>query len=187
MRTTDRRIRRSKRLLGDALLRLLNDYDLNQIKIRQVTESADIGYMTFYRHYNNLDELLVDRVQSLIEEEISQVVPACDEQAPIIFQHVQAHESLYQTVLFSPAAARSKRMVETLLTKTFLPVVSDDSIIPAELRARMMASATISLIEWSLEQKASPSIERLAQLYDKLVLDQNLDADRMQAFLAQKP
>ena len=184
--TTDRRIRRSKRLLGDALLSLLQHYDLNQIKVRQVTEKADVGYMTFYRHYNNLDELLVDRVQSFIEEEINQVVPACDQQAPIIFQHLQAHVSLYQTILFSPAAAHAKRMMEALLAQSFMPTIADDALIPIELRAYVMASTAMSLIQWWLEQALKPPIDHMVQLYNKLVIERNLDSAKMQAFLAQR-
>ena len=104
----DRRIRRSRRLLGDALLSLLETYDLSTIKVRQVTDAADVGYMTFYRHYNNLDELLVDRAHTLIEEEITQVIADCDRQAPMIFKHVTEHITLYQTIVFSPAAARAR-------------------------------------------------------------------------------
>lgn len=177
----DRRVRRSRRLLGDALLRLLETHDLSTIKVRQVTDAADVGYMTFYRHYNNLDELLVDRASTLIEEEITQVALDCYLQAPMIFKHISEHLTLYQTILFSPSAARARQMMETMLMTSYLPTVIDDSTIPAILRSRTMAATAITLIQWWFEAKRTKPIAEMIKIYHRLVLDGNLDFAKMQA------
>lgn len=177
----DRRIRRSRRLLGDALLRLLETHALNTIKVSQVTDAADIGYMTFYRHYNNLDELLVDRVSSLIEEEVGQVVADCYGQAPVIFTHVGRYTPLYRTILFSPEAARARRMMEDALAHSYLPTTRNDAIIPAALRARTMASAALTLIAWWLEHDRAIPAERMVALYHQLVLDGHIDPVKLRA------
>ncbi|NCF69861.1 MAG: TetR/AcrR family transcriptional regulator, partial [Chloroflexi bacterium] len=49
MATTDRRIRRTRRLLEAALLDLVDEQPYPSITIRDITDRADIGYATFFR------------------------------------------------------------------------------------------------------------------------------------------
>ena len=174
----DRRVRRSRQLLGDALLTLLEDHDLSAITIRQVTERADVGYMTFYRHYDSLDELLVDRIRTLIEHEIESVIADCDRQAALIFDHAARYAGLYRTLLFSPGAARARLMLERTLADFYLITVIDDGVIPVELRAQHTAAAAITLIRWWFEAGMSPPIERMDALYQTLVIAGNIDLER---------
>mgnify|MGYP001317755251 CR=1 FL=1 len=184
MNINDRRVRRSRRLLGDALLTLLHQQDFNTIKIRDVTDMADVGYMTFYRHYDTLEALLIDHIRGMIEEQIADVV-ACDEQGELIFTYVAQHASLYRTLLFSPNTARARQKLMDLFTEFFLITAKDDALIPADLRARHMASGLLSLAEWWLKKDMLPPVAQVAEMYNALILRDNLDDEKVQA-LAQE-
>ncbi len=54
----DRRVRRTKRRLKDALLQLINERDYDTITIEDLTERADVGRSTFYSHFTSKDDLL---------------------------------------------------------------------------------------------------------------------------------
>lgn len=181
----DRRIRRSRQLLGDALLALLQEHDLSAISIRQVTNRADVGYMTFYRHYNSLDELLVDRIRALIEQEIDAVVADCDRQGLLIFEHAARHAALYRTLLFSPNAARARRMLEQTLAEFFLPTAIEDALIPVSLRAQQAAASVITLIRWWFETGMTTPIDRMAAMYNRLVIDPGIDLEKMRVLSGQ--
>jgi len=49
----------SKEWLLDALLQLMSEKNYNDITIKELTKRADLDRKTFYRHFNNKDELLM--------------------------------------------------------------------------------------------------------------------------------
>lgn len=55
---TDRRSRRSQRLLWQALLGLLQDHDWADITIQMICDRADLARSTFYSHYATKQDLL---------------------------------------------------------------------------------------------------------------------------------
>ncbi|MEA2008243.1 MAG: TetR/AcrR family transcriptional regulator, partial [Chloroflexota bacterium] len=64
----DRRIRRTQSLLGQALIALVLEKGYKNITIRDVTDYADIGYRTYFRHYAGLEELFIDVAQEKLDE-----------------------------------------------------------------------------------------------------------------------
>lgn len=54
----DRRIKRTKKLLRQNLLKLMRQKDLKDITVKELTELADINRGTFYLHYNDIYDLL---------------------------------------------------------------------------------------------------------------------------------
>lgn len=57
-RHPDRRVRRTKQRLKDALMGLLAQRDYDEITIRDLTRRADVGRSTFYSHFASKEELL---------------------------------------------------------------------------------------------------------------------------------
>ena len=58
------RAARSRSALRDALRCLLQERQYDDIPITQVVRKAHVGYTTFYRHYDNFTDLLVDLMQT---------------------------------------------------------------------------------------------------------------------------
>jgi len=54
----DRRVRRTKLLIRNAFLELLNEKSLSSITITELTTRADIDRRTFYLHYSCIDDIL---------------------------------------------------------------------------------------------------------------------------------
>lgn len=63
----DRRVRRSKGLMRDALITLMNEKPFSEITAKEITEKADLNRATFYLHYNNLFGLLEE-----LEDEVAE-------------------------------------------------------------------------------------------------------------------
>lgn len=61
----NQRIALSKRLLKDTLLKLLNRKDLLDITVRELCEESEINRSTFYRHYDNISDILNEIVDEL--------------------------------------------------------------------------------------------------------------------------
>jgi AcrR family transcriptional regulator len=71
MEATDPRILRSRSMLMEALFRLLNRKEFNDISIQEIADEAKLNRATFYLHYPDKNALLqamtADRFRALIE------------------------------------------------------------------------------------------------------------------------
>ena len=64
MNTADLRVQRTRRLLREALIELVSSQGYESITIRDITQRAQVGYKTFYRHYTSKEALL----QTILDE-----------------------------------------------------------------------------------------------------------------------
>src|SRR5260370_35608344 len=95
MEIQDRRVRRTQQLLARALIALTLEKGYEAVTIRDITERADIGYATFFRHYRDKDQLLEDVLDVVLSELICLLCPAKPDDDPtpiriLRFHHVQA-------------------------------------------------------------------------------------------------
>lgn len=65
--TEDRRVRRTKRLLREALTTLMAERDVSQITVRDLAECADVTRGAFYAHYKDVRDLLSQLENELLE------------------------------------------------------------------------------------------------------------------------
>lgn len=103
----DRRKKRSRNLLGQALLELVREKKFEQITIQDITDRADLNRATFYLHYGSKEELLADSLEAYFDELVQQIStktmnkpiwenPEADE---MVFSHVAEHADLYRVLL----------------------------------------------------------------------------------------
>ena len=78
--TDDRRAKRSRRLLKEALLALMQEKRFHEITARDVTEAADLNRGTFYLHYPDTQALLesieddiMAEAQDLIDQHLTEL------------------------------------------------------------------------------------------------------------------
>ena len=182
--TQDKRILRTQKLLGDALIAEAQEKGYRNITIQDVTKRADVGYRTYFRHYNGLDELLVsvaqDRLDDLFEIlNLSQMgeLAANPEQyflqiGHTLFQHVEENQLNIRFLLldegmgfvFDPVMKRATLRLEDFLSK--LPQEN----IPASLAACHIISSAFSLISWWLENDLTPSSREMGEIFFELVI-----------------
>src|SRR5579871_2834589 len=66
-RKPDRRIARTKKLLGEALISLMLERDYDQITVQDITDRANLSRATFYLHYGDKEQLLLERLQQIYD------------------------------------------------------------------------------------------------------------------------
>lgn len=64
----NQRVSLTKRLLKDALLRLLEEKELDKISISELCRESEINRATFYRHYKLPKDVLIDIEKDFIRE-----------------------------------------------------------------------------------------------------------------------
>ena len=179
MPKVDRRIRRTQKLLGDALIELVLEKDYDAITIKDITERADVAYVTFFRHYNDKDELLVKRMEDTISELMAHMEAAIDPQSErcgllkgeIIFQHAAQNAELYGILLGSPGAARVRRRIHESMATMMLESdeLSPDAVVPPEIAANHCSASLLALIQWWLEHDRPYPPAQMAAIYDRLI------------------
>ena len=91
---TDRRVRRTLRLLQAALLELIEEKGFETITVEEIVARADVGRTTFYLHYTDKGHLLADCITLIAEDSRLQ-----DASVLKFFQDAERSRALYQTVL----------------------------------------------------------------------------------------
>ncbi len=188
MEKQDRRVKRTQNLLAKALIELTLEKGYETVTIREITERADVGYATFFRHYPDKATLLQDTVEVLIEE-LRTLLEIHAEQSTggertqdgtLIFRYVQEHSELCRVLLSSqgPAAllkpVRQTSMQQIMTrqaahTPAAAPSSRPEQVIPVEILANHLAAASLALIQWWLEQGMPYSPERMGQIYSALI------------------
>jgi AcrR family transcriptional regulator len=63
--TIDRRVRRTRQRLREALMELALERGYDRVTVQDILDRADVGRSTFYAHYRDKDDLLVSEFESL--------------------------------------------------------------------------------------------------------------------------
>jgi AcrR family transcriptional regulator len=174
MAIADRRVKRTQRLLAEALIGLTLEKGYDAVSIRDITERADVAYATFFRHYDDKDALL-DEVVDVILDDMSQLLrpgpAAAEHQAAVgtqIFEYVQAHSELCRVLLGSRGKDRLVEMLQT--TKQDFPLLGTNSQIPPEIANYHFMSAGIELIQWWLDHGMPYPVAQMGQIFATLIL-----------------
>ncbi|WP_088041833.1 TetR/AcrR family transcriptional regulator [Bacillus sp. EAC] len=64
----DPRVIRTRQLIKDALIDLLQEMDINKITVNRIAERATINRVTFYLHYNDIHDMLEKLSQEMAED-----------------------------------------------------------------------------------------------------------------------
>ena len=152
VRREDARITRSRRVLHVALLQLVEQQPLEAITIREITDAAGVGSATFYRHYPG-------------------PVPGDSREAcGAILRYVDLQHAVWRALLNGGAAAAVREEIIQVQREVTAAVPHADGWLPLDLSHRFVASAMVELLLWWLERRDSVTVEKGAELLDRLII-----------------
>ena len=170
----NRRVRMTKRLLKDALLELLEEYDMSNISVTAICETADIHRSTFYKYYAEPSDVLRE-----IEKDYLDQIP-CPSTVPdqqgrellllsttAFFDYVKENEKAFR-VLFGKTgdSGFAARLVDLLCSRYIIGIEEPD-----EMRARFIrlyiANGSVGLMRAWIETGFPVSSREIAEtIYD---------------------
>ena len=172
----DLRVIKTKRGLREAFIRLLLVKGYDAISIQDIATEAEMARVTFYRHYKNKEELLLDGLNVVSEELVERMKQVSSKEIQkeyiplmVFYEHIQEKEELYQ-ILFSSQGAQFlvKRLKALIAQRTKIQIEENISkeqlLVPIEIIANHIGSAMIGLVVWWLENDKPYSPEYMAQL-----------------------
>lgn len=172
----DLRVRRTRRLLTQALIDLSAERPLEAITVRDLTERAEVGYATFFRHYTSIEDLLRGAVDDLRTELFALLPPlagdAPEQAGALVFQHVQAQPGLYRVLLGTERSLGLLDQIIDIGVKGLLDTFEarPDAHVPVEVAAHHFIRSFLNLIDWWLRQDQPHSPERMGEIYRELIL-----------------
>ena len=190
----DRRVKRTIQSLRTALLELIKEKGYDEISIEEITERANVGRTTFYLHYKDKDDLLMEeftttiyeRVQTLSEIPFSVWLPVFEvddeknkplQPLLLVFQHIHDHSDLYYLLLKSANSNRIVERIRKVSTDAIIKFVENKmetdpipvlSEVPIEFFAAFFSGALISIVNWWIKEDMHHTPEEVTDMFRSL-------------------
>ncbi|HET9907358.1 MAG TPA: TetR/AcrR family transcriptional regulator [Anaerolineales bacterium] len=184
---TDPRVRRTRRILQEALVSLVLEKEYSAISIKDITHRAEVAYITFFRHYDGIEELLMEVLDEGLAELLRHIAtlageadgPANELEGKLIFEYVKQKSDLFRILLKSQSVKRIRKSVIENIAAIFQNscgfLQRPNSLMPANMASNHMATSLLALIEWWLEHKMSPPPLQMGKIYKALIIDSTRD------------
>lgn len=177
MLKNDRRIVRTHDLLAKALIELTLEHGYDAVTIRDITERADVGYATFFRHYADKEALLQEVLHVFVEELTEKVSNSgsgtdAEEEGRVIFEYIFQHSTLCRLLLASKGTSAIIKTVEQSrpMTNRLHEQRMAEAKVPIEIALNHWLAATIALIDWWLQHEMPYTPAQMGEIYRKLIV-----------------
>lgn len=185
-RIEDRRIQRTRQLLRDSLLVLVEEKGFEALSVQEIIDRANVGRTTFYAHFSNKEELLLfgfEELRVLLRQRQREARARAGGQGERLFgfsrelfEHVSAHRDVFQAMAGKRSGAAVQRRLHDLLVELVREEVK--LALPA-LRARpaqrepvvqFLAGACLGLLGWWLDDKPHLTAAELDHRFRQLAV-----------------
>ncbi|QTC41446.1 TetR family transcriptional regulator C-terminal domain-containing protein [Bacillus sp. V3] len=124
---TDPRVLRTRQLLKEAFMDLLQEMDIEKLSVNRLAERATINRVTFYLHYKDISDML-DKMADEVIEDMSNVLgePEADKSSgdeenikmlERFLEHIAENAKFYKTILVSRGLPHFKERLLSFFTE----------------------------------------------------------------------
>ncbi|ATY55860.1 TetR/AcrR family transcriptional regulator [Staphylococcus argenteus] len=188
----DPRVKRTNQYLINAIVKLLNEKDINKISIQNITDSADLTRATFYLHYRDKQDFFNRIVTNVIDDLIDYVkdghlvASGLKSESDIknaftrLFEYIYMNHTVFGVMLSDKGLSQFRPKLETEVQKEiyiplFHALVKIDgekaSKFPQHYFLNYITSAHIGVICTWLNDDMNYSPKYMAELLYKLTLE----------------
>lgn len=174
---TDLRVRRTHKLLWEALMAEMSERAFEEITVTDICERAMVHRTTFYKHYEDKYALLEQGMRQMYETLLAEghAPPGTftmDDPPPYfmrLFEHVAQHQQFYKLMLCGEGVSRFQKLVKEYVAEVAsakiheLAPVNQRFAFPPAMHVQFFAGAVLSLLAWWLENDMPLSPQRMAQ------------------------
>lgn len=182
----DRRVLRTRQLLRNALLELIQEHDFEALTVQDITERATLNRATFYLHYADKHDLLLQVIRETLVELSDLPLPHPVESPGQIdperiraffvsvFQHVITHLKFYRVMLqIGGVAGISDEIHNTIFKVGMWMIGRVDKLVwrvPPEVIMSMVSGAYLGVVRWAIAQPVTPTAEHLAAQFVQVMM-----------------
>ncbi len=188
----DPRVKRTNQYLIKAIVKLLNEKDINKISVQNITDSADLTRATFYLHYRDKQDFFNRIITNVIEDLIDYVKDShliesgLKNESDIknaftrLFEYIYMNYEFFSVMLSDRGLSQFRPKLESVVQKEiYLPLfhtlvnVNSDAVskFPQDYLFNYITSAHIGVICTWLDDDMNYSPIYMAELLYKLTLE----------------
>jgi AcrR family transcriptional regulator len=179
-RSADQRVRRTRDRLGDALVEILLQKPLDEIRVQEILDRAGVSRSTFYTHFRDTNDLFLSDVDDFFEgmsTALSRAGSKSKRVAPVqeLFAHIGESRAFYSALVESGRVhdvielgqAQFARGIDQRLTE----IAPRGAVLPADRSAiaHAFAGALFSLLSWWIHHAMPKSPEEMDKLFHDMV------------------
>jgi len=175
----DLRVRRTHKLLWEALMAELSERAFEEITVKDICERAMVHRTTFYKHYEDKYALLEQGMRQMydtLQAEVKMLPGAfsVDDPPPSVihlFVHVAQYQHFYKLMLCGEGIGRFQKVLKeyivehTEIKMSALPPVNPSLAVPPAMYAQFAVGAFISVLAWWLENDIPLSPHQMAHYF----------------------
>lgn len=185
----DRRVRKTRNLLTQGLIKLMKEKDVKDISVKELSDLVDINRGTFYLHYSDVYDML-HKIEDDLFDQFAEVLKKDLKDTRQISSHYQILLDVFTVlnqnreitqVLIGPHGDltfvnRLKNMVKTQLESIFEEEMKEPG---SEYLFAFIVSGYVGVFETWLRSDAPLSEQYIAQLCTKLISPGLLDINSL--------
>ncbi|MBB6633610.1 TetR/AcrR family transcriptional regulator [Cohnella thailandensis] len=172
--STDLRVRRTHKLLWEALLRLFQRHPYESITVQQICDEAMVHRTTFYNHFEDKDHLLMYGLEQ-IDKQFSQ-----ESVRDRLLKPTQTAEKIMDENKFTPLkTSESDGKISRMLYKHGMEGLKKDLReleesgvkfpLPLEVIAAFVSGARIALCAWWMENGRKESAAQIDEYLQQMI------------------
>lgn len=177
----DRRVRRTCRILHEALISLVLEKGYERITVQDILDRADVGRSTFYAHFRDKEALLVagfDTMRDELQRDLDAMRPGtlpADPTSPAaaVFGHAHRNRRVYRALCGKQGGNVVQRhlhgLIGGMLREHLRPhLTAAGSDLPVDVVAEFCTAAMLGLLVWWVDQDFPHGPAELARIYQRL-------------------
>ncbi|MGC9357012.1 MAG: TetR/AcrR family transcriptional regulator [Anaerolineae bacterium] len=178
----DRRVQRTRKALQEALLSLIMEKRYNPITVEEIAERANVGRTTFYLHYQDKDDLLLevtgdfaDEVQEAFLVRLEETTVHVEDVAAVLFNLAEEHSDMYWAIISGRCGSRVLEQFRKIFVSLFKRIIQaqvdasgENLDMPVGFIAAYLWGAMRETLIWWKEQGSRHRAETMVQMFNRL-------------------
>lgn len=176
-RKTDRRVLRTRNILGDALIALMQAKSFEEITVQDVLDRAGVGRSTFYVHYRDKVDLLLSDIEDFLESfstALKRQGASTNRLLPVqeFFSHVRDTRELHGALVRSGKANEVNALARGVFARSIEERLQMAGVEIEPMRrsahSHALGGSFFSLLDWWLDRGMKPDPREMDDLFHRL-------------------
>lgn len=176
---TDRRVRRTKKLLLQGLTQLMSEKKINKITVKELTELVDINRATFYLYYkdifdmmeqieNEMFEYFTEALKKYTNDGINKVNTVA--LVNYLFEYIREYADMCKILLGPDGDYSFVEKLKMAIKSTLPPIDNENENKKQEYLMPFIVSGCIGTIQQWLGNGMKPKAEEMANFIADIIL-----------------
>lgn len=168
----DRRVRKTRAAIRDAVGSLLQRDGLEAFTIKDIAAEADIGYTTYFRHFSSKEAAISDLADTAAADLLSQSMPllgAADslESCLAMCRHVSENRKVWEALLNGGAASYVRTALANRTQERAAEWPAEQAWMPGDKGIYLATGMVVETLTWWLTHAPELPPEAVAEIMDR--------------------